>query len=214
MPQPEWYRRTTWSATDAEEFQARLRRARGTFHRAQYLRIQALHLEEIGTEPMLRAALGLLEQLISECPDPSQLASAYHQRARCLAELGACDAALEAYRRSFEAQRQVPTLHVDAYRDFGELVVALGRSDLYDEVLARDEEFGGNDAFPAHRFQTATTRALIAAERGQREEARRFAEVALGAAAATEAPFRYHRKLGLVRHADPDVLRRLRALAA
>jgi tetratricopeptide (TPR) repeat protein len=214
MAKTEWFRRTTWSAEDAADFAARLKRSRGMFHRAQYLRIQALHLERTEEGSLLLVALGLLQQLITEYPDPSQLAEAFHQHATCMVALGDIEGALTAYHKSFEAQRRYPKGHTNAYRDFGELVTSLGRSDLYDEVIALEKEFGGKDLFPAHQFQTAKTHALILAERGQLEDARHFAQIALAATAATESPFRYHRKLGLVDRAAAQVLQRLRELAA
>ncbi|MDP9351810.1 MAG: hypothetical protein M3P51_09770 [Chloroflexota bacterium] len=214
MSHAEWFRRSTWTAEDKADFTARLKRSRGSSNRAQYLRIQALHLQEIGTEALLQAALGLLNQLITDYPDPLQLASAFHQRAQCLSDLGRYPEALESYRSAFVARRAMPNVHDDAYLDFGELVLALRRSDLYDEALSALEEFGGDEMFPAHRYQAAMIRALIADERGDSTTARRYAEEALKAADATQSPFRYHRKLGLVRFVLPDVFARLRALAA
>ncbi len=214
MNAPEWFRRTTWTPSDCEEFFARLKRSRTTYHKSQYLRIQAGYLQEVGTEPMLRAALELLELLITEYPDRSQLSSAFHQRAQCLSDLGDYHWAIESYRQSFDARRAAPGWKDMAYLHFGELVIGLRRQDLYDEALAALDEFGGDEVFPAHRYQAATIRSLIAAERGNRDVAREYAQEALAAASATESPFRYHRKLGLVRFVDPEVMDRLRALAA
>jgi hypothetical protein len=214
MNPPEWYRRSTWTAEDQADFSARLKRSRGSSSKAQHLRIQALHLQEIGTEELLQAALRLLDELINNYPDPLQLASAFHQRAQCLSDLGRYPEALESYRSAFRARRAMPNVHDDAYLDFGELVLALKRSDLNAEALSALDEFGGDEMFPAHQYQAAMIRALIADERGDSATARKHAEEALRAAEATESPFRYHRKLGLVRFVNPDVFVRLRALAA
>jgi tetratricopeptide (TPR) repeat protein len=163
---------------------------------------------------MLRAALELLDLLIAEYPEGSQLASAFHQRARCLSDLGEHAAAIDSYRRSFEARRNAPGWKDLAYLDFGELVLALRREELYDEALAVLSEFGGDEVFPVHQYQAACIRSLIADQRGDEATARRFAQEALAAASATESPFRYHRMLGLVTFVDPEVMERLRALSA
>ena len=42
----EWFRRKTWTQEDREAFFARLKRSRGLFHKAQYLRVQAYELAE------------------------------------------------------------------------------------------------------------------------------------------------------------------------
>ena len=125
MNSHEWFRRTTWSATDRDEFLARLKRSRTHFQKSQYLRIQAGHLQDIGTEPMLRAARELLDLLIAEYPDRSQLSLAFQQRAQCLSDLGDYDEAIDSYRKSFDAQREARNVRPMAYLDFGELVVGL-----------------------------------------------------------------------------------------
>ena len=80
----EWFRRTSWGRDAKEAFCARFKRSRSTFHKAQYLRIQALHLQETRQQPLVEAALDLLAELQTNHPDPSQLAQAHHQRAQCL----------------------------------------------------------------------------------------------------------------------------------
>lgn len=214
MAKGDWFRRTSWTTDDRVDFAARLKRSRSAFHKSQYLRIQALHPQELGTHPMLHAALELLEQLITHYPEPSQLSSAHFQRAQCFSDLGEYDASIEAYRDSFRVRRQAPNCQDLAYLEFGELVMGLKRQDLYDEALGVLDEFGGDEVFPAEKFKAASIRALIAAHGGDLDTARTYARANLDAAVAAESPFRYHRKLGLVHFVDPEVLDELRVLAA
>ncbi len=214
MGKVDWYRRSTWTPDDQADFHSRLRRSRTDFHKAQYLRLQALALQEVGTEPMMTAALGLLDQLVRGCPDPSQLASAHQQRAGCLTDLGRYEEALISYREAFEIERQAPNWKTEAYLDFGELVLGLKRKDLYREAVAVLDEFGGAESFPASEYRHATIRALTCDASGDITGARWHARRALEAAGKTESPFRYHRKLGLVRFVDPEVMDRLRELCA
>jgi len=130
MTAAKWFRRTTWSPADAADFGARLERSRSAFHRAQYLRIQAAHLHEAGTHPLAEAAFGLLDQLLAEWPDESQLSSAHMQRAGCLIDLGRPEEALAAYQAALAARRVSPNFGNDAHRGFAELAVALRRDDL------------------------------------------------------------------------------------
>jgi tetratricopeptide (TPR) repeat protein len=159
-------------------------------------------------------ALELLDAVFAEHPDPSQLAAAWHLRATCLVDLGEPTAALEAFRESFDAMRSKPNWRTPAHSDFAELALALDRKDLYSEVIAVLDEFGADDIFPLHRFKQATARALIAADTDDLQAAKGYAQEALQAANATDSPFRYHRKLGLVQFVDPSTIARLRALAA
>ena len=214
MTAAKWFRRTTWSPADAADFGARLERSRSAFHRAQYLRIQAAHLHEAGTHPLAEAAFGLLDQLLAEWPDESQLSSAHMQRAGCLIDLGRPEEALAAYQAALAARRVSPNFGNDAHHGFAELAVALRRDDLYDEALAALAEFARDEPFPAQHYRGAAVRAMIADRRGDRAAAATWAHAALAAAAETAAPFPRHRTLGLVRATDPEVLARLRELAA
>jgi tetratricopeptide (TPR) repeat protein len=214
MAKPDWFRRTTWTKRDAAEFENQLARSRGANRKAQYLRIQAVHLFETGNMSLTRVALGLVDRLISEFPDPFQLAPALSLRAEALVDLGQPDEALKAYSRALEARRTFPQVGDDGYVGFAELVLALRRRDLYDAALAALEEFADSVQFPIQEFRIAACRALIAAERGDSNDARRWARDALAAAAKSESPFRYHRKLGLVRGVDPVAFQRLKSLAA
>lgn len=210
----EWFRRSTWTTDDAADFAARLERSRGAARRAQYLRIQALHLHEVGTPALTAAALQLLEQLLAHYPEPSQTAAALGQRAACLIDLGRPAEALESYREALATRRQHPQWGDDGYLGFGELVLALRRSDLYDDVLAALDEFGAGAPFPIQQYRLAAIRALIADARHDAESAREWARAALAASGKQESPFRYHRTLGLVTRVEPDIHERLEALAS
>jgi tetratricopeptide (TPR) repeat protein len=210
----EWYRRSTWTPDDQAAFYARLKKSRSFYNKSQYLRLQAAALQQVGTEPLLLAALTLLDQLAREYPDPSQLACAHHQRAECLADLGRHTEALDAYEASFQAQRQAPNWKTTAYLDFGELVLGLSRKDLYPQAVALLDEFGGDEVFPVSQYRYATIRALTSEAAGNYADAQEYARRALAAAAKQETPFPRHRKLGLVQFVDPEVMARLRALCA
>jgi tetratricopeptide (TPR) repeat protein len=117
MAKDDWFRRSTWTTQGQADFTTRLRRSRTAYHKSQYLRIQAKHLQDVGTEPMLHSAVELLDQLVSSFPDPSQLSLALLQRAQCLVDLGKFEDAIASFRRSFEACRAAPRLRNLAYLD-------------------------------------------------------------------------------------------------
>jgi hypothetical protein len=98
----DWFRRSSWTDRDQEEFNARLQRSRGEGNKAQYLRIQAFHLAEAGLDA---AAIELIDRLITEFPQKTELASAHHQRAESLAKLGQADSAIAEYRATFQVER-------------------------------------------------------------------------------------------------------------
>jgi hypothetical protein len=114
MADTQWFRRATWTDVDRRKFDARLQRSRTDFHKAQYLRIQAHHLEHDAIPPQVSAALELLDRLLREYPDPSQVSLALSQRGSCLLKLGQPDDALVAFRESLEAERR-GGLHLEGF---------------------------------------------------------------------------------------------------
>ena len=69
MGRYDWYRKTTWTEQDRSEFWLRLNRSRNDFNKAQYLRIQALTLEETGVEANIHASMELLDGRLADYPD-------------------------------------------------------------------------------------------------------------------------------------------------
>jgi len=211
MGKEDWYRSQTWSEENRVAFYARLKRSRGNFHKAQYLRIQALYLAQAGNHA---AALDLLTELFRDYPDPSQLAEASLQRAGSLLAIGNENEAIDEYRRSIERERANPRYKTTCRLDFAWLIAVRGMSHLYDEAIAVLGELSKpvDLLFPQQRYQYATIHALIAGARGERKAARDFASKALEAAAAQHSGFQYHSQLGLV-NADPEMRRRLELIA-
>lgn len=217
MAPEEWYRRTTWSATDEAAFFARLARSRGMGGKAQYLRIQALYLQRVGTESMLRASLKLLEELFAKYPVDTEMAQAYLQKGQCLAALKDYDGALNAIRESLAQERRFPNSKTQAWIEYGLLVVNQCMVVHYDEVLAVLEEFSptlGSLTFPLDRYHIAAIRALIASERGRRDGSREFAREALAAASLRHSGLRYHPQVGLVEGTNTPIHKRLLAIVS
>jgi len=213
MGNEDWYRRRTWTAADQEAFRARLRRSRSDFHRAQYLRIQALSLQETGDRGLCTSAIGLLDELVSTYPDASQLAAAHLQRAQCLDLLESPDEAATAFRAALEAQRLFPNWQTTAPLDFGMFCVRRGMESLYEEGVAMLDEFAHESPFPAAQFQEAVVRAVVAEHQGDVRAAGRFARMALDAAARESTGLRFHKRLGLVGKVPGPLRKKLQRLA-
>jgi tetratricopeptide (TPR) repeat protein len=209
----DWFRRKTWTPKDREEFSARLRRSRGAFHKAQYARIQAYELLTTRTRDAYIAALELLDMILAEWRDDAQLASVYHHRAECFLGLGDTQRAVDAFRHVFRRQRVFRGELTGAHLDFGWFVVTAPLPELYDEALSVLSEFG-QEMFPVQRYRASAIHALILDARGQREQARGYARIALQEAAARHSGFRYHATLGLVESPDERVHEKLQTLAA
>jgi len=195
----DWFRKTSWSEADQADFFARLKRSRSAYTKAQYLRIQANYLEGGGSKELLRSAIELLDRMLAEFPESFELASAYGQKASCLAKLGDLDQAVVYYRRALDRKRKFPKLRTQAYIAFGRLVVENEMAQFFDEALAVLDELKITAIqFPQDIYEMYGIRAIIAAQKRETEKAREFAKVALEAAAKVHSGFRYHPTVGLV----------------
>jgi tetratricopeptide (TPR) repeat protein len=209
MARLDWYRKTTWEQADREDFAAHLTRARAA-SRAQYLRIQALHLQQVG---LFKEALGLLDAMLEQYPQRIELAQAQLQRAQCLAGLGRIPEATDEYRTVLRTEAAFPNVQTYAWIDFPWFAVKHHATHLYDEVLGVLGRSDRSALFPVDRYRINAILSLIAEDQGDRHAAREYARSALAASAETHSGFRYHSNLGLVRGPDPEIHERLVALA-
>ena len=208
----EWFRRETWSAADAEDFDRRLLRAR-PHNRAQYLRIQAVHLAE-AQPPCYSAALDLLDRVISGYSDSMELAQVHSQRAECLVALERPDAAIAAFRQAMAQERAFPQFRTTAYLLFAYFVATQDLRELFAEARRALAEFGTDDVFPYQHFYHNAALALISSQTGDHQAAELCARRALEAAGRKTSPFPRHPTFGLVDRLNPKVLGRLTRLAA
>ncbi|WP_372722234.1 tol-pal system YbgF family protein [Novipirellula sp.] len=210
MSSDDWYRRTTWTETDRSEFQARLKRSRGDYHKAQYLRIQAHHL---AAAKQTLAAIELLDQLFADFPHESQLASARLQYAECMLALDRLDDAIASYRLAFAAEQAYPNSRSQLWLDYPWLLVTRGISQHYDEIDTYLEWGERKTTFPVEEFRLQTILSFRADDSGDSNAATAHAQVALAAAAKQHSGFVPHPTVGLVGNPEPTVLDRLQRLA-
>lgn len=208
MARRDWYRRSTWTAAEREEFFLRLARCRD-HNRALYLRIQAASLQ--AAEP--GTALELLDYLLAHHPDPDVLAGAHLDRARCLEMLDRLLEAALAYRAALDVERSQRGSRAAAPRGFGLFCVRRRLRSRYREVIAALDEF--EQSHPSHfasdQYQVCAIRALVAQDEGHIAVARTMAARALAAARAREPGRRQQPATGL--EPDPAIHRRLELLA-
>lgn len=214
MSNNDWFRKSTWTQEDQDDFFAHLEKVDNPFHRAQYIRIQALHLQDIGNPLMFYSAIKLVELMIEEWPEPSQLAMAYLQKAECLDALGYAEEAIEAFRASLDAERAFPKARTSASLSFGMFAVARERTDLYDEVLAALDEFPIIEASPEKEYQYFVIKAFTAAYQGDSDKARDYAREAINASQKTYSGTRFDfATLGLVERPESELHNKICDLA-
>lgn len=210
----EWFRRTTWATADREAFFARLARSRTPYNKAQYLRIQAYTLVQAGLQD---SALQLLDLLVSEYPEESQLALAHEHRGKIFAARGEVPAAIQAFAAGSEAERKYPNVRTRCSLMLALLVVEEGIVERYrDAAAAVDSYVSKNPEFllPVDAYHVNVVHAALAKQERRDSAAKRFAEHAIAASEAQAGPFRRHPKIGLVESAISKLHSRLRRWSA
>lgn len=209
----DWFRKTTWTETDQIDFFARLQRCRSAANKAQYLRIQANHLEEVGSPELLQSALVLLEKILNEFPTSFELAQTYSQKASCLAKLGKIDEALSFYRLAINTEKKFPRVGTRAWISFGRVVAENKLTTFFTEALDILKAQPTVMEFPADTYEKSGICAIISAQRGETEAAKNLAVSALKAAAEVHSGFRYHPTVGLVRDKESRFYKSIEAIA-
>jgi len=160
---------------------------------------------------LARAALELLERLFLEFPEPSELALAHLQSAKCYESLGNWAKALEHLELSLDAQTKYPNSDSGVFLEYPWFVARHNLSDCYARALESLQK--AHLAFPVTAFKAAATRAFIA--KAQRDSAAaQYAIEALRAAALKQSQFQSHRDLGLVGKEFAPFVKRLNEIAA
>ncbi len=201
----DWYRNEEWNDNIEKAFFDRLNRSRGQFHKAQYLRIQAVCLEK--EEP--EVALRLLDLIISEYPEPSELALVYFQKAECYVSLSMLDNAVYWYRKSLDQESVYKNVKTDCYLNYSVFAVTFELEELYQEVkkilLSNTERL----KFPVDRYRYHMSLSIIEWEQGDCLKAKEHAGLALDAISNEYSGFRYHSKVGLVGNPDNRIVNKL-----
>ena len=189
MTTRDWFRKTTWSETDAKDFAERLSRSRG--QRSEYLRIQAATLVDAGELQLADAAVRLANQYLQENPD------GIHRSWVCATVARACElkgdlvGAAKAYRCAIEEEELRPNVRYCAYIDFAWFASTRGLSELFDDVLAamRTSFQEADLTFPMAQYKYFGALALISHAQGDVENASRMARNATQASQKKASPF-------------------------
>lgn len=212
MTTDEWYRHTTWTDQDREDFHSRLKRAR-RYNRPEYLRIQAYYLAEAGNHP---AALELLEQFFELDDGSLDLAMAQLQYAESLFATGHPQQAAQAFRDCLETERKRPNVQTDAWVLFAWHAIEAGQTELFSEahaVLNEFEDLRTRD-FPVQIYRYHAVKAILLQHEGNTPQAIEHANQAFKASQADESGYRYHSQLGLVENIKTPIHARLMEITA
>jgi len=176
----DWYRKTTWTKTDEEEYFAKLGRARKD-RRAQCLRVQAIELIGTKDKNLLSVAETLLNKILTDYPDNRiEKSQTYNSLGEIYKQREDYETALEYFQKSLDFQKDFPNVITMAYLNFSETVIRAEKTGLYDVVENILEEEINRDTlkFPVQNYIMYSVMAVISEFKGDIEQAKLYTELA------------------------------------
>lgn len=213
MGQDDWYRNTSWGKEASDLFELKLGRSRGTFHKAQYLRIQAGYL--LDSTDFQDVGVRLMERLIHNFPD-EEVSTTFgkEQLGDFYLKGGNFERAKGYYQEVTNRYKALNRNGTSGVADIKlvDTLLRLDERNAYGEaykLLTVDfEKTEGSLLLNSDRFLYARVFAELCDKLGKKEEARQFADKALEIARIMEPQFPRHKTVGLVR-TDKETLDRL-----
>lgn len=208
----DWFRNEQWSGEIEQDFFAHLKRSRDPYNKAQYLRIQAVHLCDTKKKENILIAKGLLEKCLADYPEDQQRSQAFKYLAKCHAFLGNSEEAVKEFRRAVQREFDYPQMKYNSNTEFARFVTEQENKGLYEEILHNLDQIKlGELAFPSQRYDAFFSYAVICENRGDIERAQKFAKEAITEYEKASSGFARHKLFGLVRK-DESIRRMERIL--
>lgn len=212
MGRDDWYRGSAWDEGTQRAFWEKLARART--QRGQYLLLKGMEVARADDRRIRAAGRDLLRQMLSEHPEePVNVGRALHALGESFEQDGSLDDARSYYRQAVDYYDAHGGMETGADLALAEVIVALGRSELYAEARECLERFRRRGSpFPSEQFKWLLAETRIAARSDRDDEARGLAIQALDLLEHNQAPFPRHPTIGLI-EVDRLTVRELKRLA-
>ncbi len=217
MATDEWYRNTTWDSNIETEFEARLKRSRGAYNKAQYLRIQSSYLLLSSDKEIQLVGVRLMERLIQDFPtEEFSTISGHEQLGNYYFKSGDFDKA-EIYFRivtdHYINKNTRSGTSATADLKLAETILAANWTDKLDEAYGICKNYPLDELyFNSDIYYYSVLTAQICDRLNKKDEAKDFALTAIEISKITEPQFNRHKTVGLVRATDKQ-LRTLEQIA-
>lgn len=206
----EWYRNTDWNKEIEDNFELKLKRARGGYSKAQYLRIQASYLLDTSKHGQIGEKLSL--RLFNDFPHETFSVIFGHE------QLGDFYFKTEQYDKA-EKEYIIVVDHYHTKTRSGttgladiklaELILTTEQKDKYnyayklitEDFTKSNGDLGMNDS----KYYYSLTRSKLAWRLGFNSDSKEFAKLALDLSKITNPQFPRHKTVGLVKAKNEDI---------
>jgi tetratricopeptide (TPR) repeat protein len=205
----EWYRNDTWNETIAAEFETKLKRARGSDSKAQYLELQGCTLLFASNEKVHSIGINLLNRLFADYPSETlQVVGGYNALGTYYLKNKNWKQA-EHYFRTVISYLHIPYIQ-SPYRGaklkLAEALLHLGNEETLFEAYGLIKNFPVEELIlNNHLFDFYEMAALVCVALNKNSEAKEYAKEALELAGITEPQFSRHKTVGLVQSTEQQI---------
>ena len=218
MSKDEWFRNTKWNKEIEEFFEMKLKRARGSHSKAQYLRIQGSYLLDSNKSDLQEKGIELMKRLLNEYPEET-----FHT-IFATEQLGDYYLRQKNYQNAEQHFRTVANHYYTNTRSgtSGIADIKLSRTILesnqpnkYEEAVnIATEKFDtteGSLTMNDNKFYYSETLALLFSKMNKIEDAKYYAEQAIEFEINKEPQFSRHKTVGIV-NVDKERIEKLKKI--
>lgn len=217
MAADDWYRNKTWDSIIETNFENRLKRSRGAYHKAQYLRIQASYLLDSSDMKVQLTGVRLMGRLVSDFPtEEFSVIFGQEQLGDYYLKIGDLVKAEKHFRivtEYYEVNKSRSNTSAKADLKLAETILKGNSTDKLGEAYRLCKQYPVTELiFNDDRFYYAELVAHICDKLNKREEAREFAMKAIEISKIARPQFYRHKTVGLVKTSSQQ-LRTLEQIA-
>jgi len=210
MATDDWYRNTTWDDKIEADFEARLKRSRGAFNKAQYLRIQASYLLDSSDTTTQKIGVSQMERLINDFPtEEFSTIFGHEQLGDYYFKIGDFETAEKHFyivTKHYKNKKSRSGTSAIADLKLAETYLTANKVDKFEEAYKICKKYPKSElTFNSEKFYYAELAAHICDKLNKREEAKEFAKVAIEISKISEPQFYRHKTVGLVKATDQQL---------
>jgi hypothetical protein len=218
MANEDWYRHKKWDNKIEADFEARFKRSRKAFNKAQYLRIQASYLLGSSDEKNQVVGLGLMERLIKEFSSEEfsvilgqeQLGDFYLKRK----DYEKAEQFFRVVTKYYQDKKSRSGTSAMADLKLAETILRSKLRDKFDEAYQLVTSYPISElTFNDSKFYYAELRAQLCDAINKKEEAKEFAKAAIELSKIEKPQFNRHKTVGLLKTSEKE-LRTLQQILA
>ena len=211
MATDNWFRNTIWDSNIESDFESHLKRSRGAYNKAEYLRIQANYLIKSSDLNTQIIGIRLIERLINDFPsEVDSVICVQEQLGDYYLKFGDYEQAEKHFHLvsdHYENTKSRSGTSAMADLKLAKTILTANWSDKFEEAYFICKNYPLNElSFNSDKFYYADLLAQICNRLNKKEEAKEFAKAAIEISKITEPQLNRHKIIGLVKVSNQQIM--------